>query len=108
MGTIGLLFAVAWIILQDKSMLVGGFIPENVANIINCVIGYGLLIFIIVLIAMRRVKFWDKGIDADDLKEAVKQALKEDKEEQAKRECKVAPTRKKKGVIKKGKPHGNR
>ncbi len=86
-GTISLLFALAWIILGNKPM-VGGFIPENVANILNYVIGYGILIFIVILICLRRVRFWDKVENDDSLKDAVKQALKEDREEQSKNQSK--------------------
>lgn len=66
-GTISFLFAISWVILGQNKMSVS-FIPPNVWFWLNTIVGYGGIIFAVVLIFRNKVKFTD-----DDCNESIKE-----------------------------------
>lgn len=63
---ISLLVAIAWIVFQSRNMAVE-FIPQQVWFWLNTVIGWGLLIFLIILTTTGKVKLYNDDSKLDRL-----------------------------------------
>jgi hypothetical protein len=75
-GIVSLLLAIVLFMLGGRPMQLA-FISQDVIAGINSVIGYGLLLFLIIMAALGRIRFFEKynSIDKDELKRIIQDTV---------------------------------